>query len=306
MKYWDYIVDYLNGNLSSEESSQFERDLFFNNELLSEFVNVLELLEVAKEQSEDLKEGHLMDHFGEGILGILDLFYGIDSITGEILPDRLDLVSDIPMVADRYTISKKRKNFGKRLMAAAAIALVIVITTAFHEIVIAHCSNENLFEKYHQGIPFSVSRGGWGPDESRLDCAQILMLFYSGEFNQVATYARSLNDSICNDTKIKLAVAVSFQKTGDYDEAIRFFEMIGENNFYYSWVQWETALTYLRVGQIERATELLNRARKLDPFYEKKFKKIILCIRIRNVVNDRWFFGGSMYRNKQIDRDGTN
>lgn len=284
MKYLDYILDYLNGDLRGEDSAQFERDLLKSNDLLSEFEEVLSLLDVIEEKKHLFNEITTMDGSDDEIMGVLDGVYGIDSRTGEILPDRFDLVSDIPKMAGRYTINKIKNHRGKWFMAAAVLVIVALMTTILPEIVSTQCSNEKLFERFHEVVPLSGTRSAAKLSNPILLKAAIQQLFNSGDYKGVTSIAREFQvlDSI--NTEIVFAFGISYLMVGDFHEAIRFFEYIDNNTLYYYPALWELALTHLRAGDTEKAVEIMNSLRHMDRIYERDIRKIMRCVKAARIA----------------------
>jgi tetratricopeptide (TPR) repeat protein len=225
-----------------------------------------------------------MDGSDDVIMGVLDGVYGIDSRTGEILPDRFDLVSNIPMMAGRYNLIKIKNHRGKWFMAAAALVIVALMTTILPEIVSTQCSNEKLFERFHKVVPLSVVRSAQKPDNSEFVKLEIMKLFNSGDYKGVSSVAREIHvlDSI--NTEIVFAFGISYLMMEDFHEAIRYFEYIDNNTLYYYPALWELALTYLRAGDTKRAAEIMNSLRLQDNIYERDIRKILRCVKAANTA----------------------
>lgn len=284
MKYLDLILEYLNGNLNSEDSAKFERDLLIYNDLLTEFEEVLNLLDVIREEMEIMKEISPSDDYREDLMGLLDAVYGINSSTGEILPDENNLVSDIPRIADKYSVSCLSRFFGKRFLAAAAIMVLIISLNVISAALSSLCSNDALFEKFHNIHYFSVSRSQMNTESINSHRQYISKLFNSDDFSSVVKYAESSEGVKNLDADIILSVGVSYLMMGNYPKAIEYFEMIDNNTLFYYPAMWEISLSYLKAGQTERSIEIMNSLRKLDSVYEKDIRKLKRCIRIRDVM----------------------
>lgn len=284
MNYLDYILDYLNGDLSSEDSSQFERDLLKNNELMSELEEVLNLRDTIREEMEFVKEYFPSDDFGEDSFNLLDAVYGIDSTTGEILPEKYSLVSDLPRMADRYAIKKVNNHRGKWFMAAAALVIAALMTTILPEIVINRCSNDEIFKRFHEPIPLSVSRSAGKQTDQAYYLEKIRKLFNSGDYAGVTSIVGEISDPMSLDTDYILAIGMSFQMSGEYQKAIMFFKSISNNTLYYYPALWELSLTSLKAGDTEEAIEVMNTLRQMDPLYEKRIRKIIRCIKAGRIA----------------------
>lgn len=240
--YTAVIEDYLDGDLSGKQKTDFEAALKTNERLAFEF-------QLEKEISNALLDADILDFRAK-------------------LNDAQDEFKKENSPATRVVHILKR-NWAA---AAAVIVLLVVAGTIF----LANpggYSNEQLFNMYYKsGESVGITRSG------NANMVEALMSYHQGDFQKASQLFQELLENDPYNMALKYYNGIANMETENYSLSISEFQDIiaDNNNLYIEYAQWYLGLAYLVRGDEEEAkAEFGNIAGNESHYYNEEAKSIL-------------------------------
>lgn len=193
-----------------------------------------------------------------------DLFRLTQDVDSAILQDdimelrmKLEQLGET-VIPSRKVVPMRRKVIANATRAIAAIALVVIGSAVFLTLNSGNSGSDRLVDKYF--VSYDGIGNKRGPSENGIRVVELgIQKYNKGEYkNALELFEASIADNISNET-ILLYAGTSALLTGDPDKALRFFSNWDESSPMFEQIQWYSAGCYLKKGDIEKATAILNK-----------------------------------------------
>lgn len=243
-KYFDWIEDYLEGDMSREERERFEQELKTNTELAEE-------LEMYQSIGKGIKDHYSADDLKRKFKTVDDK---LDKAESEVKTEQ----KVVPMNPYRW-------------FAVAAVVVVLMISgiviyrtyfaTSLDKIALAHWEED-------KGLPVLM-----GP-QNALDNA--MTLYKEKRYDEsLRELKHLLANHSTNDTLNYYAGVVSF-KLNKYADAMKYFSNVPANSAFKESAEYREALTNLVLGNKDTAIRILQRiTSNTSHLYHQQAKEIL-------------------------------
>lgn len=240
----EQLEKYLKGDMSAKEMKKFEAMLINDNDLLRE---------IALEQELD---SVLMDQ------DILDLKMKLEAAR--------NATSKSVQLSPVISMMKSNMKY-----IAAAASMGVLITAGVLTLSPRSYTSDKLFKMYYQpDKAVVVNRAGRG----NVNIVEALMKFQKKDYEVASNMFEEILINNPDNIALRFYNGISLIETEKYDEAIKSFNIILEDNdnLYVEHAEWYLALCYLKKEQVEDARiQLLRIANEEDGFYKEDAKKIL-------------------------------
>lgn len=248
MKELEKIIQYLDGDMKVEEKQLFELELKSNSmisqqlrltmqvdQLLAdnELFTFMENLQIAKKQFEN-EELSMRNEDSKG------------------------------------TNSKFKKTLflGRKFLTAAAVILVVVISSVVYNI-ISVPTNDRLFKQFYQKYEADIlTRSSVVNDVNALISA--IQQYDKGNYSIAIVKFEEILKTDINNTSAHFFVGISYIETNDYEKAIKHLSVVITQNdtAFIEHAEWYLALCYVKTKQTNKANTLLTKIAGRPTFYK--------------------------------------
>lgn len=240
-KYTQLIDDYLEGVMTSNEKSAFEKELKNNQELNQEF-------ELHKDLNQVIADEKVLD---------------FRAILIDVQNDHNNEQKSKPKVF---------KIFRKYRYAAASVILLLLIIGSILILNPRNYSNEKLFNMYYKpGDAIGITRSG------NIDVVDAVMKFHNGDYENACSLFNEVLSEDGSNMAIRYYYGIASIEVHNYNLAIEQFQEIikDNNNLYIEYAQWYLGLSYLANNQENEAMEQIGAiAADHKHFYKDDARKL--------------------------------
>ena len=172
----------------------------------------------------------------------------------------------------------RRKRIRNMALATAIVASVILIIS----VVVIPGSNDQdrLFDRYYEPIEASDYRQRGQLNEIYDDVAEGINHYMEGNFNQSI---RLFNELISDPTirpEVEFFTGLSYLGLGQFQRAKNILEIIIDGNSrYLPEAMWYLCLCYLKTGEVEKSVALLGQLKSYDGMYKEDAQSLLKKLR---------------------------
>ncbi len=248
MKELEKIIQYLDGDMKVEEKQLFELELK-SNPIISQQLRLT--LQVDQ------------------LLADNELFTFMENI--QIAKKQFENEELSALNEEAKDIKSKFKQtffLGRKFLTAAAVILVVVISSVVYNI-ISVPTNDRLFKQYYQKYDADIlTRSSVINDVNALISA--IQQYDKGNYLIAITKFEEILKIDNNNTTAHFFVGVSYIETNDYEKAIKNLSfVIAQNDTAFSeHAEWYLALCYVKTKQTTKANKLLTKIAGRKTFYK--------------------------------------
>ncbi len=279
MNYSEKIDNYLDGELQGKELRQFENELIINSKLAEAVDKYRKLSDFARQQHAKMMSGTGKNYRIEN-LEINEIIDTYQLKNGEEEPENVKILRNKLENAYRSYIRNTRKHglmkMNKIWLAAAAIGLLIIVTSIVYYLQNKVYSNERLYsmyyEPYHKNIFTRI-----GPDEPEGVFKQAIKKYAEADYeNALDLFKRvPMTDDYILPTYFYSGI--SLMQTGQYHEAATSFQYITkhQNNELVSQSEWYLGLCYLKTNETDKVFSQFEKIAGSNSIYKEKASFIL-------------------------------
>jgi len=279
MYYSEKIDNYLDGELQGNELRQFENELIINSKLAEAVDKYRKLFDFAREQQTKIMSGTGKKYLIED-QEINELIDTYRLKNGEEEPEKIKLFRKKLENAYRNymqnTMKQKLQKTRRIWFTAAAIGLLIIVTSVIYYLQNKTYSNERLYSMYYEPYKKNIfTRIESGEPEGIFMQA---MIKYADEDyeNALDLFQRvpSTDDFIL---PAHFYTGISFMQTGKYHEAASSFLYIIkhlDNELIYQ-SGWYLGLCYLKTNETDKAFTQFKKITDSNSIYKEKAEDIL-------------------------------
>jgi tetratricopeptide (TPR) repeat protein len=256
MKDLEKIIRYLDGEMNGDEKHSFEKELV-GDKALKQSRRLMEEIDRTIDDDQVFAFKEKLKETQELYNAITAANYVVGSETNE---DSAKFFSN--------------SRFNWRYMAAAAITLLIVVSTVVLNF--SRSSNDRIFSSYYHRYEANYeasrvnSRGSGTNEVNKLIYA--VQLYDKGDSKGAIAIFGEIIKADPSNTAAHFFAGISFIETQNYDKAVENLSyVISKNDLtYIEHADWYLALCYLKSNQMSRATSMLNNIANSNNYYRVK------------------------------------
>lgn len=248
MKELEKIIQYLDGDMKVEEKQLFELELKSNPMISQQLRLTLQV---------------------DQLLADNELFTFMENI--QIAKKQFENEELSALNEDNKDINSKFKQtffLGRKFLTAAAVILVVVISSVVYNI-ISVPTNDRLFKQYYQKYDADIlTRSTVTNDVNALISA--IQQYDKGNYPIAIAKFEEILKIDNNNTTAHFFVGVSYIETNDYEKAIKNLSFVIDQNdtAFIEHAEWYLALCYVKIKQTNKANKLLTKIAGRQTFYK--------------------------------------
>ena len=234
---------YLDGELSKAEKETFEIKLLHDSDLIDDLLILNEIDRILTDS--DTPE------FEKKVKGLINSIEPNNDFFSKII---------------NFTASAK-------YYIAASVAILIGVFL-YNIYIINKPVNEKLFAEYYVKYdPDIINRSG-SSTENKFSSA--LNLYMHKDYDKALNLLSEISFSPENTEYIKLYSGLCYMELNEFSSAIKSFQSIDKpNSAIYIHAQWYEALAFLKLNNINKATEIFNEIKEQGGYYAKSASEIL-------------------------------
>jgi tetratricopeptide (TPR) repeat protein len=278
VKYLSIIENYFLGKLEGEAFNRFTEDLKNNSELKEEFVSYKRALEFALSQEKDLIDSinKLKDfEFDSKILEDIEKY----RTKWDYGREELQLISLLKAEEKNKLLNSFKCSFKIRWYKIVA-GLLLIVGTGGLILILNHGNptNDELFDKYFTPFHYSVIVRSLTQDYNP-NLIEGTDLYDIGNYDQALKIFEKIPDNDRYSEVIILFKAGCFMKLDKYNQAINILDKINEDCDLYSTALWYKGLCYLKLKENKEASSIFEALSVKSPYYKKLVCPLIKDLR---------------------------
>jgi len=172
---------------------------------------------------------------------------------------------------------KKRRSIAYASGLAAAIAILVTVG-----IIAINTSTEKLFDRYYEPYSASDNTQRGVDNKTYQDIAEGIESYSAGRYEQSIRQFTELESDQGISAEVQFFTGISYMGLENFPEARQFLQqVIDDGPRYHLEAMWYLSLCYLKTGEVDRATALLNQLEAYQFMYstdaqalEKKLRRI--------------------------------
>jgi tetratricopeptide (TPR) repeat protein len=183
-----------------------------------------------------------------------------------------------PSVLEFKRVGIRQMRIGKKVFAAAAVVLVLMISSVTYRSLTQNSDSE-IFTSYYQPYNYYiVSSRLAGTSNDILHAAH---LYKKGNYKEALNQLQHVIKVDPKNKAVHFFMGISFLELKDFDKATEnlMFVINQKDIFYTMHAEWYLALCYLAMGQTNNASDMLCRVAVSDNFYKSKALEILKKIK---------------------------
>ncbi|HEY4784878.1 MAG TPA: tetratricopeptide repeat protein [Bacteroidales bacterium] len=238
MEQLEKIIKYLDGEVIGEEKQQFEKQLNADNSLK-------QTLNLVQEVDKTISNDSLLTY-------VKKLKETQTTINAE----------------ENHHIKTRFLNHWK-IIAAASIATLLIVSTVIHFLPAHKLSNDNIFASFYQRYEADLITRSDTPTEVS-DLIKAIQLYDRGNYKEAITKLESIIKLDATNTAARFFIGVSYIETKNFDKAIENlnYVIIQNDTVFIEHAEWYLALCYIKTNRMNQAKPLLNKIASSNNFYK--------------------------------------
>ncbi|WP_299313462.1 hypothetical protein [uncultured Aquimarina sp.] len=227
---FEKIEGYLAQTLSKEELLAFEKEIAEDSELKHELEKQRELHQVLRDRD------------------TLDFKEKLQKISAEVKEEQ-----------------SKSNIYFSYWKIAASIVIILGLGTLLWNNLSKTDSFSDLYASYYTLYPAEDSTRG----DTANEWGEVVKNYTKGNYDAVISKLEKTTSLITSE-QFRLYLGNSYLNTGKEQEALLQFQMISDTSRYGEAANWYRALTHLKLGDIKKSSEILNKIINYNGIYKEK------------------------------------
>jgi tetratricopeptide (TPR) repeat protein len=241
----EFLIRYLDGDLTEEQKREFQEQLKTNSSLANN-------LEFIQDMDQLLGDRHMAD-----------------------FEDSLKEVENVLFQKQEKEKSSRKFFLGKVLAIAGVIAILIMGTAYFLFFKSGKLNTDALYSQYYQKLDAGFVNRSEAPGKD--DFIQAIQYYDAGKYNQAITLFQKIINSDPSNNAARLFLGICYSETKQYPHAVPLFLGIVKQNdlAFKEHAYWYLSLCYLKLNDIPRAKQNLKILISSQSFYVEKASELL-------------------------------
>lgn len=246
------LADYIYNDLGPEEIVEIEREISIDPQLSESYrlnMQVKDYLQ-AKVQLEEMRSDPQLENAER----LADLAFNVESPN-----EQHHELNPVARPGRRI----------RNMTFAAAIAATVTIIIAVG-IIPSNIDQDRLFDRYYEPIEASDYSQRGEPNEMYSDIANGINHYIDGNYSQSIDQFNELASDPAIRSEVHFFTGLSYMGLGQYQSAQNILELVvNGKSRYQPETLWYLSLCYLKTGEFEKATALLEQLEMYDGMYKE-------------------------------------